>query len=286
MRSDAGKNLSFFKILFILFSLSIIQLSANPLKMLQEKKLDVNEGELLELKTDAGDVDIKTWSSNSVYVKILGNKKAQEEMKFEVKKTSKGVQVIAKKDNSWFGNWNGVDVRYEIKVPDKFNVDIVTSGGDIDLVDLIGEVNLNTSGGDITAENIEGNIIGKTSGGDVGLADVYGNIDASTSGGDIRIKGSEGQLKASTSGGDIQLDYRGENKGISAYTSGGDIVVTIPSDFKADVYLKTSGGDIECNFEARVEEVNDSKFVGKLHGGGPEFVCKTSGGDIEVKEAE
>lgn len=259
-----------------------VTLSAQSLRTLHEKSFDVQPNQLLEIETDIGDIKVRTWERDEVFIKVYGNENAEEKVRFTFKETSNGVLVDAEVESGW--NWfSNTRVRYEIDIPSNFNVDLSTAGGDVLLGDLKGEISLRTSGGDLEIINTVGKVYAKTSGGDVKVRNSIGDLELGTSGGDVNIESSNGSVSAKTSGGDIDLEYTGENYGIELATSGGDIMVYIPSDFEADVYLRTSGGDIETNMEAKIQEVSDDKFIGQMNGGGNELNCKTSGGDVIVK---
>lgn len=262
---------------------SLFSISAQSLNLIHDKTFDVTPGQLLEVQTDVGDIKLRTWDRDEVHIRVYGDRDAEEEVDFYFEKTSKGVLVDAEKESSWSSWFGGIRLKYEIDVPQNFNLDMKTAGGDMTVVDLDGEVQLRTSGGDIICDKVNGDLKASTSGGDVQLTKVNGTITASTSGGDVEIRSSNGKVDASTSGGDITLDYEGENQGVELRTSGGDIDVRIPDNFKAEVYLKTSGGSIRYHAEARVEETSKYKFVGTMNGGGPELNAKTSGGDVSVE---
>ncbi len=268
--------------LFLLIFLFAITSSAQSLRTLHEKTFDVKSGELLEVESDVGDFKIKTWDKDQVYIKVYGDDDAEDDVEFKFEKTSRGVLIDADLHRGW--NWfSNVRVKYEINLPSNFDVNLLTAGGDIVLSDLSGNMELKTSGGDVHIYNTTGDLTVGTSGGDVDVKEAEGELNVSTSGGDVFIKSTNGYVSAKTSGGDIELNYSGLNQGIELGTSGGDITVYIPDDFRADVYLRTSGGDIETDFVARVQEVDDSKFIGQMNDGGRELNCRTSGGDIIVK---
>lgn len=279
----ARKVISPFAIILLLVLTSFQTTSAQSLNLIHDKTFDVEPGQLLELETDVGDVKIRTWDRNEVHIKVYGDRDAEEDVDFYFEKTSQGVLIDAEKESGWSGWFGGIRLKYEIDVPFNFDLDMKTSGGDMVIVDLQGTVKTKTSGGDINCDNIVGILDASTSGGDIELTKIDGEISASTSGGDVEIKSSNGKVHASTSGGDITLDYDGENEGIELGTSGGDIDVRIPDNFKAEVYLKTSGGSIKYHAEARVRETSKYKFIGTMNGGGPELNAKTSGGDISVE---
>ncbi len=294
-----------FIFLTILFSFLLINnISAKEMKLIKEKSFTVNSSQLLTVRTDVGDVIVRTWDKNEVNVKIFGNKNAGSKMEFIFDQDEKGVEIIGEKEGGKFWGWfTKIDLKYEITVPNKFNLNMKTSGGDIVIKNISGHISSKTSGGDIFIDEVKGKLSASTSGGDIVLNNYTGDSDVSTSGGDIEIKSSKGKTSASTSGGDIVLkssngkvdaqtsggdiflDYLGENHGISLSTSGGDIDVKLPSDINADVEFKTSGGRVTSNFSNSTNsKVTKSKIIGKFNNGGNSVVCKTSGGDIHVVE--
>jgi hypothetical protein len=275
---------------------------AFSLNTILEKSFSVNPGETLRVEAEGGDVTIETWPQNEVYVHITGNSDAEEEVEFEVVEKDYGVYIKAEKEGSWSGFWGGIDYKIAVKVPEKFNAEVGTSGGDIKIDGMNGSAKLKTSGGDVTTENTSGNFVLKTSGGDVKakihsgdldmatsggdvtVIESTGNIDAGTSGGDIKLDAASGKIDAGTSGGDIIIHYKGENRGISLSTSGGDVSIFIDPNISADLNLKTTGGDIEVDLEAtRAKKVSSTKFLGEVNNGGPEIECRTTGGDITIK---
>ena len=281
--------------------ISSIQISAQ--KLLHDKEFDVNSGQALTVDTPTGNIFIRTWDEDILSVKIYGNRKAEDKVTFEFNETGDGVEVLAEKPNSFFNWFISVKLKYEILVPEKFDLklktsggdilvsdvegrnEVYTSGGDIKLRNLTGELKGKTSGGDIEVDGLNGNIDLRTSGGDIDLQKVRGDVSVGTSGGDIEIMSANGMVEAKTSGGDIKLNYRGENNGGYLSTSGGDIDIFLEPDFSADVEFKTSGGDIEVDFpNASIDgKIKSSRFKGKFNNGGKEFGAKTSGGDITVR---
>jgi DUF4097 and DUF4098 domain-containing protein YvlB len=290
--------------LIIITLLLNINLFAKEYKLIMKKHFNISSGELLELKTDAGDIILNTWDKEEIAIEILGNKNAEKKFEFTFDKTDFGLRVIGERKGSNFLSWfKKIRLKYEIMIPKNFNLklktaggdivlndcegefDMKTSGGDIEIKNSLGELNCSTSGGDINIEDFDGDCDVSTSGGDITIEFVDGNVFASTSGGNINISSESGKVKAATSGGDIDVNYRGNNYGISLATSGGDINLTLPSNFSADVELKTTGGEIYNNFSHSAgNKITKRKFIGTYNSGGEDIVCKTSGGDITVSE--
>ena len=251
--------------LFLGAAYSDASLYVDDLKVLHEKTFPIKPGKQLKVKTTTGDVEVTYWDESKVYIKILGDDDAEERINFEFKNDDNLVEIIAHKDGSLFSWFSGIDLKYEIKVPATFNVDVSTSGGDIKLGGVNGTARLHTSGGDVWAERVEG------------------NLDVSTSGGDISLICGGTEIIAHTSGGDIELNYFGPNLGIDLSTSGGDILVELPADFDASMKLSTSGGDVSCNLTLNnATKLSDHKIIADLNNGGMVFTAHTSGGDIDV----
>lgn len=298
------RNKSIISILVFIIFVNFNNIFSYELHLINEKSFDVQSGQLLAVKTDVGDITIKTWSKNIVLVRIYGDSDAKESMEFSFDQDEQSVTVIGEKEGGKLFSWfKSIDLKYEVKVPHNFDLDLKSSGGDLVAKNIEGDFNLKTSGGDIYFNKSGGRLNAGTSGGDITLGEFSGDVDISTSGGDIEVnsndgkiyattsggdiylKASNGEINAKTSGGDITLDFIGKNEGISLVTSGGDIDIKLPNNFNADVEMRTSGGDIVNNFSNnKMSKISKSKLLGKFNNGGNSVVCKTSGGDIQVLE--
>ena len=242
---------------------------------------------------------------------------------FEIKFDQSGndVEVLGEWRDSW-GRNNRLRISYDIVVPTEYNLDISTAGGSISVDDLEGEVALKTSGGSIKVGEIAGNVNAKTSGGSItvertrgeatvntsggsiNLGEIDGPVEARTSGGGIRADRVDGDVIAHTSGGSINLKFvtgivdaktsggsihaelqKPVSKPMELRTSGGGITLTVPSDFKADLDASTSGGRVKTDLPVTMKgTVSKTSLQGKLNGGGPKVVLRTSGGNIEIHE--
>ncbi|MFB0516995.1 MAG: DUF4097 domain-containing protein [Candidatus Neomarinimicrobiota bacterium] len=159
------------------------------------------------------------------------------------------------------GKWGDRDVSfyYKARVPKTFNVIIHSYGGDIDLAELQGDLEVKTGGGDVALSNASGKIMLGTKGGDIDLFKVEGQIELVSEGGDIEGRHVQGKAKVRTSGGDIDFfnskgnyDFNTgggdislqdlEGSDIEARTGGGEISV---QNITAELNLMTGGGDIE-----------------------------------------
>lgn len=284
------------------------------------ERFDVKPGGLASFSTQGGDITVTTGATDEVFVvaRLVFHRadddaeadEIMEQLDLTFAQTDDGVSVSSQRLPSvsgWFG-WsksNPVSVHLHATVPTDYHIDARTSGGDIEVANLNGDIAARTSGGDIEVGDIEGSVDLHTSGGDIEVVHAVGRVKAHTSGGDVRIDGAEGPVSASTSGGDVHIGrVVGE---LRATTSGGDIFARIKGPLAEDALLSTSGGNVTAvvdeavafDLDARTSGgsvkaqgitiridsggVGKSKLVGAVNGGGPLLKLRTSGGDLRVK---
>ena len=221
----------------------------------------------------------------------------------------------------WHISWSDSDVTYTIRVPARYNLDLHTSGGDITSGDVGGNADLRTSGGDVKTGRITGTLYARSSGGDITIEGAGGKIDAHTSGGDIEVrdaassvevKSSGGSIEirraggvvyahtsgggiriedaldtvdASTSGGSINARFSRQPRGDSRLsTSGGGVTVALAPSIGAEIDAHASGGGVHSDVPITIQGTHDDdSLVGRVGGGGPRMVLRTSGGGITIR---
>jgi DUF4097 and DUF4098 domain-containing protein YvlB len=241
------------------------------------KSFTVSKGGMLELSTSVGDVRINPWDKNEVYVEAEG---IDEDDLDRLKMTQSGnsVRVAFRPGSRWWGD--GGSVRFDVSVPNQFDLELKTSGGDLEIAgNMSGKINGSTAGGDIRLKgNIGGTVDMSTSGGDVHVKNISGDGYLKTSGGDIRIGTVEGELEVSTSGGDIEVESVG--KSLNAKTSGGDITV---GSVGGEARVSTAGGDIKMGKVSGKASMSTAGGNITLKGASGTVTAKTAGGDIRIE---
>lgn len=282
-----------------------------------EKTFAVQPGGTLKAKTQGGDIKIETSEKPEVHVLvkqlIRANSDAEADeilSKLELTFDHSGNDVTVESKyekqgfGKWFGSWPPVQVSFVITVPKQYHLNLNTSGGDIAVASLTGNVRAHTSGGDLDLARIAGEVDAGTSGGDIKLVEGTARAKLSTSGGNITVDRAGGPTDVSTSGGDITLNSVAQL--VRASTSGGDIHAVITEPIQRDTELDTSGGDVQVKIgkdsafqldagtsggEVRATGitikleaggVGKHKLVGAVNGGGPRLKLRTSGGDVTV----
>ncbi|MCH7753647.1 DUF4097 family beta strand repeat protein [candidate division KSB1 bacterium] len=311
--------------------LIVSQVSAGEFEQRIEKNFKVKKGGTLYLDSDKGSVEVRSHAGEEVEVLVFleADVRSQEQAqdwfdRFDIRFEHRG------KDVEIIGEWldrrshrrNRLHVRYEIQVPEEYNLDVRTAGGGIKVTDLIGEVELKTSGGGISIGEIDGRVRAETSGGGISLkrstgeayihtsgggirlGEIGGSLDAKTSGGSISVDGVNGDLKARSSGGGLRLRNINGNltaktsggsilaellkqidKPMDLHTSGGGITLEVPPDFRADIDASTSGGRVYSDLPLTVRGTfGKSSLRGEINGGGKLVTLRSSGGNIEIRE--
>lgn len=227
--------------------------------------LDVNikRGSINVVGTDRKDVLVK-------YEAMVSKHKEKEKVKDGLKRVSNGaLDLEAEESNNKIkldsDSWNR-GVNLTIEVPKNIDLKLDTyNGGDVYVENVNGEIILENYNGKITAKRISG------------------SVSADTYNGGITV-----ELLKYTSGTPMSFN-----------TYNGNIDLSLPSDAKANLKLKTKRGEIYSGFEMEViksEPVKktdnksgtykvylDDWVKSAINGGGAEVIMKNYNGDIYIR---
>ena len=300
-----------------------------------ERSFQVTPGGHLTVDADSGSIEVRTADRDQIDVKIERRvKRGKEWTAEEVLENfaitfdhgDGGVTIRAKySDKSpwpWNRERNRLQVKFLIAVPQRYNVDLKTLGGNISIENLEGEVRSRTSGGNLRIGRIKGSVWGRTAGGNIDVEGTTGDADVKTNGGGITIGSAAGKVEAKTAGGSIRIDKAAGS--VNANTSGGNITVEevmgsinaktfggsveayISRQPEGDCSLETTGGnvtaylveDIAVDVDARTTgggvstdipvttvvegKVRRNRLEGVVNGGGPLLKLRTLGGSIRL----
>jgi DUF4097 and DUF4098 domain-containing protein YvlB len=271
-----------------------------------DRTFQVKPGDKLILDASEGDISITGNDSEELVVHIVIRGSESFLKKYEVNMEQNGnvVSIRSRHERGFFQWFNdgSIEARYEVQLPRKFNMKVGTSGGNIDLTGVDGElrgetsggdlriddahgtVDLSTSGGNVKVRNLSGAITLGTSGGDIYGDELEGKTQVETSGGNISIQGAQGSMRASTSGGDIKVEMKDHN-GIDLSTSGGSVSLTLPKNAAGEISAETSGGEVSCDFPIN-GRLREGSLHAKINGGGERIHLESSGGDIIIHGVE
>lgn len=264
-----------------------------------ERTVPADPGGTLLIELTTGSIEVETHERAEVQIDARASGWASRAMRFALEQDDDEVRLTGSR-SSWLPGLGPGRVRVRARVPLRFNVDlrtsggqvevdevtgqveVSTSGGEIDLNQISGVIDVETSGGGIKAREIRGDLSGQTSGGSIHVSEVKGDVEVETSGGSIRIREIDGSVDAETSGGSISVRFAGAPAG-EIETSGGGIQVQIPGHLGVDLEAETSGGRISIDEAISVSgRVGRSQVEARLNGGGSELKLQTSGGNIHI----
>ena len=249
-----------------------------------EKDLKLDPGGKLVVDASASDVFVTGRPESGAHIVVTSNRDDLEDLfAFHFAEEPGAVRIEVRKRSAM--PWpKSLEVRMEVQVPTKTNLDIHTGGGDVKVSHLEGDTTLETSGGDVGVRNLAGNLRARTSGGDIELRDLTGDVDVKTSGGDIILQNARGRIEARTSGGDVTAELaRGNAKGGEIETSGGDIELRLDPTVSLDLDASTSSCEVTSTLPLKTTgEISPSKLHATLGSGGETLRVHTNGGSVRI----
>jgi hypothetical protein len=262
------------KVVWTLLACTVLASTSNAGERTQS--FAAQKGGRLQLRADVGDVVIKGWDKDEVFVKATSLDEG--ELK-HITFSQDGGKIVIELDLS---GGNIEDIRFEVNVPSVFNIDLRTGGGDISLeAPLSGELRGSTGGGSIHLGNLGGAIRMETAGGDIIAKEISGDLVVHTAGGDITIKSIGGTGEVSTAGGSVKVETAA--KSLRVNTAGGDIKV---GKVNQETSLSTAGGNIEIGSSQGNISMGTAGGSITMNSGQGRIQANTSAGDVRLEKIE
>jgi hypothetical protein len=245
----------------------------------------VREGARLVLRADFGTVRVTSGRSDRVecHVRLRVFKPSAEEasryfrsVELTARRLEGGGLYLSARSTRDHERHEWSAAEFELVVPQRFNLDLETKGGDVSVSGLDGELRAATAGGNVQTGDVTGPVRIETAGGDIDLGDIGQRLSAQTAGGGIRVGNIKGDATLETSGGVISAGMI--DGSVRADTSGGDIVLRGAS---GPVTAETAGGQIQigqCGASIRAETAGGSIRLQGARG----VVVETAGGSIDL----
>lgn len=181
-----------------------------------------------------------------------------------------------------------------------------TSGGELRLGRLEADASLETSAGSIHVKHVGGKLRARTAGGNIETGELLGPATLETSAGSITVGTAHARLEARTSGGELNLEdlrdavvgstsagsikaaFTAQPEGGSRLTtSGGNLEVRLDPELAFDLNASTRAGRVTTELPVVATVVGEHRteaLQGKINGGGPALVLKTSAGNIHLRK--
>jgi TonB family protein len=260
--------------------------SGNFPKLTAEKSgtIPTKDGRSLRVNVELGDVRVITDESARISYHATveadsrdpGAEEFLQHFTMEARETPWGVALDAKLPwRTLHGRFNAA---IEIHIPRRYNLEVATGGGSIEVQDIDGRVSLTSAGGNIA--------VGRVGGGDDSTRSVR---DAGGTKGDrlmVRSRSPQEPVllvaaRIETQGGHITAgDVAGT---LRATTSGGHITA---GNIGGDAILRTGGGQIYAGRIAGAAALDTGGGNIHIEGAGSSMTADTAGGGIVLKQAD
>ncbi len=236
---------------------------------------------VVDLET-GGSIRISGWNRNLVSVEAEFTGRDSDDIDFGVERTDRGVRVFSRYATR--RRSHGSSTKVKIRVPDRFDLRLETTGGEIEIDGVEGEIRGETMGGRLTLRELRGTVELSTMGGNITLTDSELDGNVSTMGGNIRLENVVGDVDAETYGGNVLFENvtaatHGRCREVRIKTMGGNIRAP---DAGCGADLETLGGNIRIERAAeyvKAETMGGNIFVGAVGGW---IRATTMGGKIDV----
>lgn len=224
-------------------------------------------GDLLEIDLKSGgDITIQGGGAGvSIDSTVSGRDAAL--VRVTASESDRGVRVTSEYTRHLRSSSANVDLT--ITVPDRYDLDLSSMGGDFKIT------------------GVEGKMSGETMGGAIILHQVRGEISLSTMGGRIKVTDSEADGKVSTMGGNV--DFHNVRGGLKGTSMGGLVTIDDSDGIGAGagnvVRISTMGGPIHVKTAPAGAEVSTMGGNVTIESAGGPVDASTMGGSIEIGEA-
>lgn len=172
-----------------------------------------------------------------------------------------------------------------VHVPTRFNLEVETGDGDVEVGDIEGTVDVRTGDGDVFMGEVTGPRLNLSSAdGDLVARRIeVGEVDIRSSDGDIRVDGLSGGARVTTSDGDVDIHLLvvGDTE---VRTGDGNVTLYTPDGLNAEVYLE--GEDVEVDMPVTVRgRISERRVEGTIGAGGPRLSVTTGDGSVRLRGA-
>ena len=273
-----------------------------------DETFNVREGATLIADVTHADFRIVTGSGSEARVEVIIDsrrrmdraKEVFEDMNWRVMQEDGDIVILADEIRRW--NNVNLDIDVVVHIPARFNLDMESSHGDIELGNIEGEVSIVTSHGDVEMADatsnriwvksshgdIEGGMLRagvvelQTSHADIEFASIESSeFNATTSHADVEIGKLYGATRIRTSHGDVNVELA-DGEGADIETQHGDVDVYMASKVGMDLDLR--GGDVNVGRSLDLDgRVSEDEARGEVNGGGALLRVRTTHGEISVR---
>ncbi len=241
---------------------------------------DFSAGQLLHVDLEPGG-NLTVIGENRTGVEVsYPLTKGHEDFKLESTQKDDGLSLVGSMET----RRSRFRLSMTIRVPQQSHLDLSTSGGNLDISQIDGDVEAVSMGGNAHIKKVNGAIALRTMGGNISVSDSELNGHVKTMGGNIDLRSTRGLVNCETMGGNINVDNKGTqvdsqaSDPLTIKTMGGNISV---DEAPTGLFAKTMGGNVSVGFSrtADIDTKGGNITIHELDGG---VVAHTMGGAIRI----
>ena len=151
----------------------------------------------LDLKS-GGSVSIVGGADKVVRVRVTEDGRDCKDCNVKLEQTSQGLQVSSDRPAA-----GGAQLRFEIQVPNHFDVDLTSAGGEVQIEGVDGAIKGQTQSGALTLRRLSGEVDLTTMRGDVTLKESYVSGKVSSRSGKVTLEDVSGTVQGIAQGGKV-----------------------------------------------------------------------------------
>jgi DUF4097 and DUF4098 domain-containing protein YvlB len=240
-------------------------------------------GDSPEVIVDSDNSKVEVEAGDDGEVRVQATLKGANKLEYRVSQEGDTITVEVEIEGGFrLGSSPGAELT--ITAPVHTELEIVTSNGEIKLTGIESACSLRTSNGRITLKDVSGDFEGGTSNGRIVIENMSGTADLNTSNGEVQAGNVTGVFDLSTSNGRItfsgELAAGGSNRLV---TSNGDVTVKLEGTPSVNLEAETSNGDVRSELEITATVTGDERLVGAIGDGEADLYVRTSNGDITIR---
>lgn len=215
----------------------------------------VERGTILDVTTGTGLVIVRAWDRSEVEVHAQS-----EGSEFLFSKSARSVRVEARRITR-----ARADANVEIRVPLGTRVVVSNTGGDVQVLDVRGEVDANLLSGDLIIRGASGRTAAVNVTGDITISDIDGPIKVQSMTGEISVRDVRGDVDVSSSASDVSLSGVQANS-VRAEVVQGEIFFDGALNPSGRYEFGTHSGDVHLFLPDKAAGTLDlQSFKGTLH---------------------
>ena len=251
----------------------------------------------VELTAVAGDMTVRGWDRGEARVVATSDR---ARLRLDASRS----RITLREEDGRGRSSDGTE--YELTVPYGTRVVMRNTSGDLEVVDVRGEVEARSTSGDVKIEGTSGRTIVESISGEVEARRLSGPVRVQSTSGGVRLDEVSGDVEAESVSGDVELkharaafvrlestsgeiDFAGplDRSGRYEFTShSGTITLTVPGDVDAQMSVQTFSGELESDFPLTLRPGSGSRprrFDFTLGSGGARITAESFSGDVNLR---